>query len=288
MRARRVIVIAATVGAVLLLPVAAQADGGAFIEFDRTHYLPGETATGEAYVYLQKQHQGLLDRGPFYAFLLTDGAVLRRGQPIPPGAIRLGTFDVEPSRPEWFEMKVSFTVPDLPGDFYSVAACNDPCTVWGFKEPLSGLISIVQTAREGALLTQRQRLLGRIYTLRRRGKKSEQALAELNDQLVNTNRVRSTMATEMIDLQDRLAAAVAAASGSARGRTPRPLLAPEIGIALVLLLLMLTAAVAARGRPRPSETRSPGIRSSGWGDLTTSRQATDGRRVSRRRHTSGG
>jgi uncharacterized coiled-coil protein SlyX len=254
MRARRVIVIATTVGAVLWSPVAARADGGAFIEFDRTHYLPGETATGEAYVYLPKQHQGLLDRGPFYAFLLTDGAILKRGQPIPSGAIRLGTFDVEKGRPEWFEMKVSFTVPDVSGDFYSVAVCNDPCTVWGFKEPLSGLISVVQTAREGELLTQRQRLLGRIYTLRRRGKKS---LAELHDQLVETNRVRSTMASEMSDLQDRLAAAVAAASERTSDRTPRPLLAPEIGIALVLLLLVLTAAIAARRRPEPSEARSP-------------------------------
>ena len=151
MRARRVIVIATTVGAVLLSPVAARADGGAFIEFDRTHYLPGETATGEAYVYLEKQHQGLLDRGPFYAYLLTGGANLQLGQPIPAGAIRLGTFDVEPYRAaDWFEMTVSFTVPDLTGDFYSVVVCNDPCTVWGFKEPLSGLISVVQTAREGS------------------------------------------------------------------------------------------------------------------------------------------
>jgi uncharacterized coiled-coil protein SlyX len=256
MRARRVIAIAATVGTVLLSPLAARADGGAYIVFDRTHYLPGETATGEAYVYLEKQHQGLLDRGPFNVYLLTDGAIVRRGHPIPAGAIRVGTFSVEPSRPEWFEMKVSFTVPDLAGDFYPVVACNDPCTTPGFKEPLSGLISVVQTAREGALLTQRQRLLGRVYSLRRKGKKSERALAELNDQLVETNRVRSTMASEMRDLQDRLAAATAAASANARDRAPRPLLAPEFGVALVLLLLFLAAAIAARGRPRPSEIRS--------------------------------
>ena len=66
MRAGRGIVIATTMGALLLHPVAARADGGAFIEFNRTHYLPGETATGETYVYLEGPHQGLLDRGPFY------------------------------------------------------------------------------------------------------------------------------------------------------------------------------------------------------------------------------
>jgi uncharacterized coiled-coil protein SlyX len=246
MRARRGLVIAATMGAVLWSPLAARADGGAYIAFDRTHYLPGDAAIGEAYVYLEKQHQGLLDRGPFYAYLLTDGAVVRRGQTIPAGAIRVGAFSVERSRPEWFEMKVSFTVPDLTGDFYSVVACNDPCTVSGFKEPLSGLISIVQTAREGALLTQRQRLLARIFALRRRGKKTEKALAELNGQLVDTNRVRLTMADELSDLQRRLAA-----SGNVHDRTPRPMLAPGLGIALVLVLLVLAAAVALRHRPRP-------------------------------------
>jgi hypothetical protein len=244
MRARRGLVIVATVGAVLWSPLAARADGGAYIAFDRTHYLPGETATGEAYVYLEKQHQGLLDRGPFYAYLLTDGAVVRPGHAIPAGAIRAGTFSVERSRPEWFEMKVSFTVPDLTGDFYPVVACNDPCTVSGFKEPLSGLISIVQTAREGALLTQRQRLLGRIYSLHRHEKKTEKALAELDSQLVDTNRVRLTMADELTDLQRRLAA-----SGNVRDRTPRPLLASGLGIALVLVLLVLAAAVATRRRP---------------------------------------
>ena len=258
MRARRGIVIATTMGALLLHPVAAWADGGAFIEFNRTHYLPGETATGETYVYLEGPHQGLLDRGPFYAYLLTGDAGLRLGRPIPPGALRVGTFDVEPYQAEdWFELTVSFTVPDLTGDFYTVVVCNDPCTVWGFKEPLTGLISVVQTAREGALLTQRQRLLGRIYSVHRHEKKTEKAVAELNDQLVDANRVRSTMASEMSDLQDRLAAAVAAASGNVRDRTPRPLLAPEIGVALVLMLLVLAAAVAARRRPAPSGVRSP-------------------------------
>ena len=246
MRARRGLVIAATVGAVLWSPFAARADGGAYIAFDRTHYLPGETATGEAYVYLEEQHQGLLDRGPFYAYLLTEGAVVRPGHAVPAGAIRVGTFSVERSRPEWFEMKVSFAVPDLAGDFYPVVACNDPCTISGFKEPLSGLISIVQTAREGTLLTQRQRLLARIYALRRRGKKTEKALAELNSQLVDTNRVRLTMEDELTDLQRRLAA-----SGNVRDRTPRPMVASGLGIALVLVLLVLAAAVAARHRPRP-------------------------------------
>ena len=79
MRMRHVLAIATVVGAMVVMnPAAARADGGAYMEFDRTHYLPGETATAEAYVYLLKQQQGLLDRGPFYAYLQTGGPAAAR------------------------------------------------------------------------------------------------------------------------------------------------------------------------------------------------------------------
>ena len=46
MRMRHVLAVAITVGAVMVMnPVAARADGGAYMEFDRTHYLP---ATSQA------------------------------------------------------------------------------------------------------------------------------------------------------------------------------------------------------------------------------------------------
>ena len=266
MRARRGLVIAATVGAVLWSPLAARADGGAYIAFDRTHYLPGETATGEAYVYLEEQHQRLLDRGPFYAYLLTEGAVVRPGHAVPAGAIRVGTFRVERSRPEWFEMKVSFAVPELAGDFYPVVACNDPCTISGFKEPLSGLISIVQTAREGALLTQRQQLRGRLYALRRRWKKTEKAMAELNDRLVDTNRVRLTMADEM-----------SRPAGPARSERERARSHPEATDGL-----RARDRAGARAARAGGGDRGPGV------VLGRTRQVADGGGASRRWYPSGG
>jgi hypothetical protein len=257
MRVRRGIVIAMTVGAVVGSPMVARADGGAYMELDRTHYLPGETATAEAYVYLLKQQQGRLDRGPFYAYLVTTNRSFPQvGEPIPVGAIRVGTFQVEESRPKWFELKVSFTVPDVTGDFYSVAMCNDPCTVQGFKEPILGQISIVQTAREGTLLTQNQRLTNRIYALRRAGKKQDKAMAELNGQFDALDQVRSSMASEMSAMEDRLAAAGAAAS--TRESPPRPLLAPSTGIALVLALFALSALIL--GRKQRSAASVPAFR----------------------------
>jgi hypothetical protein len=246
MRMRHVLAIAVAMGAMVVVnPLAARADGGAYMEFDRTHYLPGETATAEAYVYLLKPQQGLLERGPFYAYLVTTiRSFPQAGEPIPAGAIRIGTFQVEQNRPKWFELKVSFTVPDVTGDFYSVAMCNDPCTVQGFKEPISGWISIVQTAREGTLLTQNQRLSNRIYALRRAGKKQEKAMAELQGQFDALDLVRSSMASQMSAMEDRLAAAPEAAS--TRGSPSRPSLAPSTGIALVLALFALAALILGR------------------------------------------
>ena len=252
MRMRHVLAVAITVGAVVVMnPAAARADGGAYMEFDRTHYLPGETATAEAYVYLLRRQEGLLDRGPFYAYLVTTNRSFPRvGKPVPAGAIRLGTFEVEKSRPKWFELTVSFTVPDVTGDFYTVAMCNDPCTTQGFKEPIIGYISIVETAREGTLLTRNQRLSNRIYALRRAGKKQDKAMAELEGQFDALDRVRSSMAGEMRAMEDRLAAARAAASAT-RERQPRPMLAPSTGIVLVLALFALAALILGR-KQRPA------------------------------------
>ena len=252
MRMRHVLAVAITVGAMVVMhPVAARADGGAYMEFDRTHYLPGDVATAEAYVYLLKRQQGLLDRGPFYAYLATtNGSFPRVGEPIPAGAIRLGTFEVEQSRPKWFELKVSFTVPDVAGDFYSVGVCNDPCTTQGFEEAIIGYISVVETVREGTLLTQNQRLSNQIYALRRAGKKQDKAMAELQGQFDALDRVRSSMASELSAMDDRLAVARAAAN-TPRERQPRPLLAPSTGIVLVLALFALAALIVGR-KQRPA------------------------------------
>ena len=246
MRVWRGILVGALVGAALVMPTTAAADGGAYIEFDRTHYLPGETAVGEAYVYVPREQQGLLERGPFFAFLLTNRAVVGEGTPIPDDAMRLGTFTVEPFKGKWFEMQVSFTVPDLPGDFYSIAVCNDPCTIVGFREALAGLISVVQTVREGALLTAQQRLQGQIYSLRRTIRKDKKRYGELEDAFDANYRERSQLATQVSTLQDQTAGTAVRVEGSAR-----PVIAPWVGVMMVLALLLLAAVLELRtARPR--------------------------------------
>ena len=262
MRAWRAIVLGALVGAALAMPTVAAADGGAFIEFDRTHYLPGETAVGEAYVYVPRKQQGLLERGPFFAYLLTDGAVIGKGTPIPDGAMRLGTFTVEPFKEEWFEMQVSFAVPDLPGDFYPVAMCNDPCTIVGFREGLSGLISVVQTVREGVLLTAQQRLQGRIYSLRRTIRKDAKRYAELDEAFDANYRVRSQLATQVSTLQDQAERAIVEVT-----EPVRPVIDIWVGVLIAAALLMVAAVLVIRPARRRGGSggwrwarRSPGSR----------------------------
>jgi len=245
MRSWRGILVGALVGATLVTPTTAAADGGAYIEFDRTHYLPGETAVGEAYVYVPGKQQGLLERGPFFAYLLTDGAVIRKGAPIPRGAMRLGTFTVEPFKGKWFEMQVSFTVPDLPGDFYSIAMCNDPCTIVGFREGLSGLISVVQTVREGALLTAQQRLQGRIYSLRRTIRKDAKRYAELDEAFDANFRVRSQLATQVSTLQDQVEASAVQVTEPAKR-----VIDTWVGVMIACALLILAAALMVNGSAR--------------------------------------
>src|SRR6185436_13867917 len=72
MRIRRWIGAAMLAGATLAWPSAAWADGGAYLDLDRTHYLPGQTARAEGYVSIPRAKRFLLERGPFYVFVVPE------------------------------------------------------------------------------------------------------------------------------------------------------------------------------------------------------------------------
>jgi hypothetical protein len=245
MRALRWLTIAAVVAAVLSISGAASADGGSYIELDRTHYLAGETAVGRAYVSVPERKQGLFERGPFYAFVVPKGAAIREGRPIPDGVIRVGIFSVERERGKSFELRASFTVPYLSGAFYSLAFCNDPCTISGFREPLTGIISIVETVREGQLLTEQSRLDARIFGLRHKVRKAERAGEELQAQLETNQAEQLRLSSELSRLEDELAAPAALPE-------TRPLIDrwAAVGLVIVIALFALAGALAIwRRRP---------------------------------------
>ena len=178
MRRRRWIGAATIVGMTLAGPTVASADGGAYLVLERTHYLPGQTARAEGYVSVPATKQDLFDRGPFYLYVVPKRSSVVEGRPIPDGAVRVAAISIKEERGTSFELHASFAVPDLAGDSYGISVCNDPCTIAGFREPLTGEISIVATAREGELLTELYREQNRTWMLRRQVRKAEHGTGE--------------------------------------------------------------------------------------------------------------
>ena len=240
---RRWIGAAVLVGATFAGAPVARADGGAYLDLDRTHYLPGQTARVEGYVSIPRAKQDLVERGPFYVFVVPPRTSVIEGRPIPAEAVRAGTVSIEQERGRTFELRGSFVVPQLAGRSYGLSVCNDPCTISGFREPLTGTISIVATVREGELLTEVNRLNGRNWGLRRQVRKAERANLEIRALLTDAEIARSALASRVRELES-IGQRVPPAS------TPRPLLPGWSAVVLGVGLLGLTLALVVRRRRR--------------------------------------
>lgn len=250
MRTRRWLVTAiVAVGVLLLHPAAASADGGgAYIDLlHSTHYLPGETARGRGYISVPRAKQGVLDRGPFYLYVTPERSPIIEGRPIPRGAVRVATLTITHDRGPAFTLTASFTVPDLPGDYYTLGVCNDPCTVSGFREPITGTISIVQTMREAHLLNERQHLEGDIYGLKRQMRKQVRAEADLERQLSYAEMQGAELRATVAGLQTKLT--------NARARADRSLPWFPILLAIIVLVFVLVGGVVVLARQRRRRTR---------------------------------
>ena len=239
MRRGRWIGAAMLVGATLGWPSLAWADGGAYVDLDRTHYLPGQTAHAEAYVYVPRAKQQLFERGPFYLYVTPERTPLIQGRPIPAGAVRVGTVSIERERGKAFELSTSFVVPQLDGASYALGVCNEPCTISGFREALTGSISIVATAREGELLNQVDLLERQAWNLHRQVRKAERADEELRAQLGLAEVARSELAIRVRELE-----ASAAARATTSGR--RPLVSTWVALTLAGGLFSLALALVVR------------------------------------------
>jgi hypothetical protein len=242
MRTGRWIGAAILVGATLGAPSAAWADGGAYLDLDRTHYLPGQTARAETYVSIPRAKQGLVERGPFFVFVVPMSAAVTERRPISANAVRVGTASIEREDRRTFRLRASFVVPDLPGAFYRLAVCNDPCTISGFREPLTGEISIVQTFREGELLTDLYRQQNQTWMARRQVRKAERANLELRSELLDAEMARSELAIRVRELE------AAAASAIPSGR--RPLISPWATLLLAGGPFAVAIALVVRRRRR--------------------------------------
>ena len=100
--------VAVLVGGTFAGAPVARADGGAYLDLDRTHYLPGQTAWFEGYVSIPRAKQDLIERGPFYVFVVPPRTAVTEGRPIPAEAVRAGTASIEQDRGSVFELHGSF------------------------------------------------------------------------------------------------------------------------------------------------------------------------------------
>lgn len=240
MRRRRTFLALLIVTMVLAVPDAAAANGGAYLELDREHYLPGETGTATTYVTVPERREAIFDRGPFHLFLLPEGTTLREGRPIPGSAIRIGTFSTEEEGTQ-YELTAPFTVPQVASAFYSLGLCNDPCTVTGFREYLSASISVVATEREASLIAENNRLWNRLYLQRfrreRAARRADRFEVALGRQIDVGADERDRLTGKIDELEAKLAAAERRAADAARPTFDPWLVGGVVTLALVAAAL---------------------------------------------------
>jgi hypothetical protein len=163
----------AIVAALVGIPSTASADGGAYIDLDETYYVTGSTAVARTYVAIPKSKRSWLEHGPFYAYVTDSRSWIRAGAPLPSSAVRVGEFTFHQEDGS-FEFETSFTVgSSLSFGWHNLGLCNDPCTIAGFREPLTGSFSVVETQREADLLIENGKLQGQLVGARRDLSKTE-------------------------------------------------------------------------------------------------------------------
>ena len=229
----------------------ARADGGSFIVLDKTYYLAGDRAVGTAYVSIPKKHRELLNAGPFYAFALPRDTSLVVGVPIPSAAVRLGTFRVQWKNGS-YQLAVHFTMPELPPGVHTIALCNDPCTIAGFREALQGTFDVRETPLEIELLRETGVLRGKLYRARRELKMADKRIDEMEVDLASALRTRDELSFSVADLQQRLDASEALVESE----SVRPLIHPWAAAAVCAALLTLVFALLLRRR-HPARTLRP-------------------------------
>lgn len=202
MRVARWFVAATLAASVLMLATPARADGGAYISLDETYYVSGDTAHAEGYVWIPEKQRDILDRGPFYAYLIPPkSGYLSEGRPLPPGTIRVGTFHIEPFGKKEIELSITFTIPSVATGTYTMQLCNAPCTVAGFREPQTGQLTIAATATEAQLLRERDRLNDEVWSVKRKLKRAGRDAEELQTQLDDAVDERDRYALQIAELQ---------------------------------------------------------------------------------------
>ena len=231
-----------TATSILMLPTGASADGGASFDFLEPFLPPGGEAEASTVVWMGEKDVRRLEQGPYLAYLVPGDRWIEPPR-IPADAIQVGAIEFTPPKDDGVITRrerayggqkgsatVTFTVPDVPTDSYSVYYCNDPCTISTIGDLIGGWIRIAEDAEESQLLAARERFEWKNSSLEWRLKRARKQLDRLEAESLSAA-PDDTAPRTIADLQRRLARGE---SEGAQFSTPVLLLGIAIGLALAL------------------------------------------------------
>jgi hypothetical protein len=152
----------AVVGSV---PHSAWGNGGAFFDFDRTYYVPGEVVTAQTTFSTQVEKSGRVEDGPYYAFLLSSERWIR-APTIPDDAIPIGQISTTSPTNGAATARITFTVPEIDPGPYTLTFCNLPCTHATLGDLAGGSFSVAATKDDALRREVTDRVNARIAQVR--------------------------------------------------------------------------------------------------------------------------
>jgi hypothetical protein len=262
MRTFRLIVVAAVALGVAGSPGLAGANGGAYFDLGGpdSYYVggdPDDPLIGTYFARIPEENRGILDKGPFYVYVMPTRVGIEEGEPIPAQAILVDTIEISHRAGSTYRFSTSFTMPELPTGYYKIEVCNSPCTISGFREPIGGYFTVVATQMEAALLKEREKLQAQLNGTKRELRKTTERLDSILVDLDSARLSRDALVERVTELEVEIAALEAeieAAATATATEEQRTIVDPWVG-GLIALGLGLVAAALIRKRAPETEPR---------------------------------
>jgi hypothetical protein len=240
----------ATAGTLALVLVASMSEvatgGGAVFNFDRRYYVPGDRVSGRVTFGEGSGEPIRAEAGPFTAYIVP-GSMWIDSPPIPASAIPVGEMRLARSPIRGWVATLGFILPEVGPGTYSIAFCDDPCTVSTMGELTGGWFQVVPSHDLIPLYESRDRLKERVRALR--GK------------VGTVDRRNDSLAHEVGILRDANRALEHRLAQLERARRPDPATAPEIpapvGWALVGLTVLFGLLAFRPRRKAPPAPATP-------------------------------
>ncbi len=262
--ARLLTTILAALGSVAVIPDGVHANGGAFFNFDRRYYVPGEVVTTQTSFSNEVEKSGRIEDGPYFAYLLSSDRWIHPPE-IPGDAIPIGPITITNPSGSVPTARITFTVPEIDPGPYTLTICNQPCSHATLGDLVGGSFAIAPTKEEALRRELSDRFDGRLAQVRgnlaARIRSAEKAQRDLTPR---------TEVQRLADRVTRLEARLARMQNERPTQEPVTQTAPWIAVSLILSLAGLLwvrrrhrrprATTPAR-RPERSDQTIPGVSS---------------------------